>query len=176
MTTQISGTTGLSRNALPFLVGQVIFTAGGVAPAGFLKCDGSAVSRTAYQALFAVIGTTFGGGDGATTFNLPDLRGEFLRGWDDGRGVDSGRALGKAQSWAIQNITGRANSDLVKFNYGPTDGAFATESIVSRQRPASGTVNGDTCGINFDASRVVQTANETRPRNVALLSCIFTGI
>ena len=94
MTTQISGTTGLSRNALPFLVGQVIFTAGGVAPAGFLKCDGAVASRSTYAALFAVCGTTFGVGNGSTTFNLPDLRGEFVRGWDDGRGVDSGRALG----------------------------------------------------------------------------------
>ncbi|WP_231679148.1 phage tail protein, partial [Ralstonia pseudosolanacearum] len=51
-----------------------------------------------YAALYAEIGTTFGAGDGAATFNLPDLRGEFLRGWDDGRGVDSGRGIGTWQS------------------------------------------------------------------------------
>lgn len=51
-------------------------------PTGWLTCDGTAVSRTSYAALFAVIGTTWGIGDGSTTFNLPDLRGQFLRGYD----------------------------------------------------------------------------------------------
>lgn len=151
--------------------GTVIHTAASDAPSGFIKANGALVSRTTYAALFAVIGTTYGAGDGSTTFGIPDLRGEFLRGLDDGRGVDSGRALGSSQSWAIENITGRANSDLVRFNLGATDGAFAAESMVSRQRPSS-TTTGDTYGINFDASRVVRTANETRPRNVALLACI----
>ena len=63
-------------------------------PTGWLKCNGAAISRTAYAKLFAAIGTVFGAGDGFTTFNLPDLRGEFVRGWDDGRGVDGGRAFG----------------------------------------------------------------------------------
>lgn len=66
-------------------------------PNGWLKCNGSLVSRTQYAALFAAIGTRFGPGDGSTTFALPDLRGEFIRGWDDGRGIDAGRALGTAQ-------------------------------------------------------------------------------
>ncbi|MBV6750413.1 phage tail protein [Pseudomonas chlororaphis] len=66
-------------------------------PKGWLKCNGDPVSRAQYPALFSAIGIRFGGGDGVSTFNLPDLRGEFLRGWDDGRGVDSGRALGSFQ-------------------------------------------------------------------------------
>ncbi len=57
-------------------------------PTGWLECDGSAVSRTTYADLFAVIGVTFGNGDGSTTFNVPDLRGEFLRGWDNSAGTD----------------------------------------------------------------------------------------
>ena len=57
-------------------------------PTGWLECDGSAVSRTTYADLFGAIGTTYGVGDGSTTFTLPDLRGEFLRGWDHDRGVD----------------------------------------------------------------------------------------
>lgn len=77
--------------------GAVAFFARSTAPVGYLKANGAAVSRTAYSALFASVGTTFGAGDGATTFNLPDLRGEFLRGWDDGRGVDTGRVFGSAQ-------------------------------------------------------------------------------
>lgn len=58
------------------------------APTGYLVCDGSAVSRTTYADLFAVLGTAYGNGDGSTTFNLPDYRGQFLRGYDDGAGND----------------------------------------------------------------------------------------
>ena len=50
-------------------------------PAGWLPCEGQEVSRRIYDNLFYAIGTTFGAGDGSTTFNLPDLRGEFIRGW-----------------------------------------------------------------------------------------------
>ena len=168
--TSVNGQTGdVSIQGVP--PGAVMHFAMTSPPTGWLAADGTAVSRSTYASLFSAIGTTFGVGNGTTTFALPDLRGEFVRGWDDGRGVDSGRALGGAQSWAIQNITGRANSDLVRFNLAATDGAFAAESMVSRSRPSS-TTTSDTYGINFDASRVVQTANETRPRNVALLACI----
>ncbi len=69
-----------------------------VIPTGYLTCNGAAISRTSYAALFAVIGTTYGAGDGSTTFNLPDDRGEFIRGLDLGRGVDPGRTLGSFQA------------------------------------------------------------------------------
>lgn len=78
--------------------GMVMIFSGDTAPAGWLKANGAAVSRTAYAKLFAAIGTRFGAGDGYSTFNLPDLRGEFPRFWDDGRGVDSGRVFGSVQS------------------------------------------------------------------------------
>jgi len=61
--------------------------AGGIPP-GWLLCDGSAVSRATYASLFGAIGINFGGGDGITTFNLPDMRGRFLRGVDHGAGRD----------------------------------------------------------------------------------------
>lgn len=67
-------------------------------PDGYLECDGRAVSRTTYAVLFTVIGTVFGVGDGSTTFNLPDMRGEFIRGWDNGRGIDLGRTFGSYQA------------------------------------------------------------------------------
>jgi hypothetical protein len=70
---------------------------------GWLFCDGSAVSRTTYAALFAKIGTTFGAGNGSTTFNVPDLRGQFVRGVDAGRGLDPSRVLGSSQSFAMQS-------------------------------------------------------------------------
>lgn len=78
--------------------GSIIYMPRSVAPPGYLKANGAAVSRTAYAELFAVVGTMFGAGDGFTTFNLPDLRGEHIRGWDDGRGVDPGRGLGSYQA------------------------------------------------------------------------------
>ncbi len=71
--------------------------AGSAVPSGYLECDGAAVSRATYASLFAAIGTVYGGGNGTTTFNLPDLRGQFVRGWDHGRGLDNGRAFGSAQ-------------------------------------------------------------------------------
>lgn len=84
-------------------VGLVAHFARNSAPAGWLKANGAAISRSAYAELYAALGTTYGSGDGFTTFNLPDLRGEFVRGFDDGRGVDGGRALGSSQSGAIQS-------------------------------------------------------------------------
>lgn len=85
--------------------GTVIWYAKNSAPTGYLKANGAAVSRATYAALFTAIGTTFGAGDGSTTFNVPDLRGEFIRGWDDARGVDSGRAIGTAQAANIASHT-----------------------------------------------------------------------
>jgi microcystin-dependent protein len=68
--------------------GTIVAFAGMTAPAGWTLCDGSLVSRTTYAGLFAAIGINFGGGDGISTFNLPDLRGRFLRGMDGGAGRD----------------------------------------------------------------------------------------
>ena len=79
-------------------IGDIKTVATADAPKGWLKCNGATVSRTQYAALFAAIGTRFGVGDGSTTFALPDLRGEFVRGWDDGRKIDNGRALGSSQA------------------------------------------------------------------------------
>lgn len=69
-------------------VGAIVAFGGTTSPAGWLLCDGSEVSRTQYAALFAEIGIAWGGGDGINTFNLPDLRGRFLRGVDLGAGRD----------------------------------------------------------------------------------------
>lgn len=82
--------------------GDIFYTAANTAPARSLKANGATVSRIAYAKLFAAIGTRFGAGDGSSTFNLPDLRGEFVRGWDDGRGVDGGRELGSYQGGSLQ--------------------------------------------------------------------------
>lgn len=69
--------------------GTIIQSASSVVPTGYLKANGQAVSRSIFARLFRAIGTTYGAGNGSTTFNVPDLRGEFIRGWDDGRNIDT---------------------------------------------------------------------------------------
>lgn len=75
----VNGSTGSIIGTLP--AGMVMYFANSTAPQGWFQCDGSAKSRTNYVDLFNAIGTTYGTGDGATTFNIPDFRGQFLRGW-----------------------------------------------------------------------------------------------
>jgi hypothetical protein len=145
--------------------GTVAYIAASSAPAGWLKANGAAVSRTTYAALFAVIGTTFGDGDGSTTFNLPDLRGEFVRGWDDSRGVDSGRAFGSAQADAFKSHLHQPTDDLM---YGGMPNA-----IDYGYRRFCGDGSGFR-SVNDDSLQIVKATGgtETRPRNVALLACI----
>lgn len=79
-------------------VGSVFSYGGASAPAGFLLCYGQAISRTNYAALFTVLGSTFGAGDGSTTFNLPDLRGRVIAGQDDMGGTSANRLTGTSGS------------------------------------------------------------------------------
>jgi microcystin-dependent protein len=149
-----------SGNVLvPSLVppGTVQFYAANTAPAGWVKANGAELSRTTYAALFAAIGTTFGVGNGSTTFNLPDLRGEFPRGWDDGRGIDSGRAFGNAQDDALQNHT-HAGNGLI---------SLGGSSILNNAGSAGR--NNQPTGL---VSASYRSAAETRPRNIALLAII----
>lgn len=143
---------------------------GSTPPTGWLECDGAAVSRTTYEDLYNAIGTTFGVGDGATTFNVPDMRGEFARGWDHGRGVDSGRSLGSFQDFAIENITGTFGATSGNFIVDEFSGAFYSQG--SHGYAGSNNNSGSFSDIGFSASNVVNTASETRPRNVATMFCI----
>ncbi|WP_233631204.1 MULTISPECIES: tail fiber protein [unclassified Pseudomonas] len=81
--------------------GDIKYSAARSVPGGWLKADGAEVSRSTYSALFEAIGTTFGQGDSSTTFNVPDLRGEFIRGFDDSRGVDKDRVFGTLQKGSL---------------------------------------------------------------------------
>ena len=136
------------------LIGQVSWFAMDSAPTGFLKCNGAAVSRTTYAPLYAKIGTLHGAGDGSTTFNLPDLRGEFVRGWDDGRGIDAARVFGSAQADAFKSHNHDLPSAMGRFTGGGTVGGGGSVVVVS------------------DYSTSSSGGTETRPRNVALLACI----
>ena len=157
--------------------GTVLYFAGRTAPAGWLKANGAAISRTAYAALFAAIGTTYGAGDGRSTFNLPDLRGEFIRGWDDGRGVDTGHLFGSAQADAMrQHYHGigyiSPNND---------DGAFVVRNWTTAEQQNLQFINGNgnsairtlSAGSNLSTTNAIdESAGETRPRNIALLAII----
>lgn len=141
--------------------GMVIHHASDIIPNGYLRCDGSLLDRTTYSDLFSVIGTTYGVGDGSTTFALPDYRGFFLRAWDASRGIDVGRTLGTIQWDAIRNIIGRIYGGTVEEGT-PTDGAFYLWNI-----GAGGGAQAVDNGIVFDASRVVPTSVENRPMNIS---------
>ena len=157
--------------------GAVIFSASSTLPAGYLKANGAAISRTTYSALFAAIGTTYGVGDGSTTFKLPDLRGEFLRGFDDGRGVDSGRGFGSAQAgtrfpslyvYAASSSSGTLVSHPISSNgaYPNDSSPQNTDSQVTGTSGAYMQTNLTPSGSGF------LIAFTARPRNIALLACI----
>ena len=144
-------------------VGAVFHFAASTAPTGFLKANGAAVSRTTYAALFAITGTTYGVGDGSTTFNLPDLRGEFIRGWDDARGIDASRAFGSAQTDGIRAST-VAGIARTFYSGQSATGEFSWAGGAGEL--ANNAAQGGDYQINLGS------APDTRPRNVALLACI----
>lgn len=136
-------------------IGTVSAFAMPTAPEGWLVCDGSAISRTDYADLFATIGTVWGAGDEISTFNLPDLRGEFVRGFDDGRGVDAGRVFGSAQTATGLN-------------------RMVTSNLWVNVQDADETYSWST-STNYsgnDYSNSNSTAYRFRPRNVAMTYAI----
>jgi len=144
----------ITRSANSVAAGTVAHFAANSPPPGWLKANGQAVSRTTYAALFAAIGTTYGVGNGTTTFNVPDLRGEFVRGWDDGRGVDSGRGIGTSQADQLKDHTHNINvHGEVSSGINPMRSNGAASAVYT----TGGASNG---------------GPETRPRNVAMLACI----
>ena len=148
-----SGLTGLS--GIP--ASTIIYVAQNTAPTGYLKANGAVVSRTTYADLFSAIGTTFGAGDGSTTFALPDLRGEFIRGWDDSRGVDSGRVFGSTQADELKSHAHRQ-----RIGRGWTD----------NQRTIPGSAYFSDSSVTNTQFTDYTGGSETRPRNIALLACI----
>lgn len=168
--------------------GSVFYFATQTAPEGYLVCDGSAISRSSFPSLFALIGSMYGAGDGSTTFNLPDLRGEFIRGYDNGRGVDPGRGFGSWQKGTLvagyddnyANIDGCILQGGA-YNYG---GDTPTVSMINKFYSATaGGISWFDSGGGGGSYLAKQTyptdvaycwANITRPRNVALLVCIKT--
>ncbi len=123
----------------------------GLVPSGWLLCDGTAISRTTYADLFAIIGTNYGAGDGATTFNLPDLRGRFLRGTDNGTGNDP-----DASSRVASNLGG---------NTGDAVGSYQDEE--TRMQGSFANINpGSQASYSILINNGGTTGSETRPKNV----------
>ena len=129
------------------------------APSGYLLCDGSAVSRTLYPDLFGAIGVSWGTGDGGTTFNLPDARGEFIRGFDSGRGVDIARAFATTQADAL-----KAHDHTIDFTNHTSAGVTGGGNIVSGAEGPEGIIAFNT--------QLSAGATETRPTNITALICI----
>lgn len=144
-------------------------------PNGWLMCDGTAVNRTTYARLFGKIDTMYGNGDGTTTFNLPDLRGEFIRGWADAASTDpdkasrtdrgdgtTGNYVGTKQGGALEDhdhTSGYSDNALEQGNTG-------SHFVPDHSGAGTGTLTGTV--LNATAS------TETRPRNVAMIYCIKT--
>jgi len=138
-------------------------------PSGWLKCNGAAVSRKIYPELFAVLGTYYGAGDGYNTFTLPDLRGEFVRGYDDWRGLDAGRSVGSVQYGSNLSHDHGLKTDGGVTGFGelvfPDYGAGPWV-----ERPWN-TAN-DEAANGYRVATFASGGSENRPRNVALLYCI----
>jgi microcystin-dependent protein len=168
----------INRSGVP--TGHVIDFGGGECPAGYLLCDGSAVSMTAYAALFEAIGVRHGEGDGATTFHLPDRRGRFPRGADDmgsgaaGRDPDADARTASNSGGVTGNEPGTVQGEAYKLhkhgsgnnpNYSNKNGNISV---------GSGTT-GFANGTGTSSSQIATSdsgANETRPQNQATIYAI----
>lgn len=134
--------------------GTLILSLNGTAPVGTIKANGAQnLSRTVFARLFAEIGTTYGAGDGSTTFGVPDFRAEFIRGLDDGRGVDVGRLLSAWQDAMVGSHT--HTTAVANTNVAGSAGVLVAGSAVGGSWPTS-----------------AAGGAENRPRNMAALICI----
>ena len=149
--------------------GIVQFFAGSSAPKGWLVCDGSAVSRTEYDELFEVIGTTYGAGDGSTTFNLPDLIDRFAEG---------GTNVGTKKEAGLPNITGSFEIGFYGDGSIPSilgTGAFTNINVGRNGRYTSGSAGGQSTQTNFNASRsssIYGSSDTVQPPALVLLPII----
>lgn len=165
-------------------VGSIVY--GHFVLPGYVKADGQLLKREDYAKLYTcavennlILSETdwangmqgmYGEGDGSTTFRVPDLRGLFLRALDDEAGVDADRVLGSVQGDAIRNITGKLGVRTATIKFPNDHGAFYYTNKYAQAAGGQGDLLPYLDG--FDASRVVPTANENRPKNIALIAQI----
>jgi microcystin-dependent protein len=152
-------------------VGAIFMFPAQAIPNGYLELDGSAKSRTTYAALFALIGTTFGEGDGSTTFNLLDMRSEFPRGWDHGRGIDSGRVLGSLQLDSFKTHQHYMFANVDGDGLSVTNTQYAKVKDTNRSNHEEYDIIGTSTLATLGLTSMTGDT-ETRPRNKALVFCI----
>lgn len=157
--------------------GHTDYTARTTAPPGWLPRDGRALSRTVYASLFAAIGTTFGAGDGSTTFNVPDDRGEFIRGADMGRGIDAGRVLGSWQDGQNASHTHTASTDSqgahTHTTHGHNSNSYSNNATAGGGSEIAGGGTTNSAGAHTHTVTVnAAGGSEARPRNRAYLPII----
>lgn len=173
----------LSKQPLDLPPATIHAFAGTTAPEGWDMCDGAAISRTDYAALFSVIGTTYGVGDGSTTFNLPDTRGQFLRSLDDmgtaagAASVDvdgTARTVGQTQANATAKNGLTATQASHTHTYGKVyrsagavtmDGGYVN---AGGSTPYTARADGTATGGTTPTVTVGAGDTETRPTNMGL--------
>lgn len=164
-TTTLKATVSQIRGSSGAITGSIIMWPLNVAPDGYLVCDGSAISRTTYSALFAVLGTSYGSGNGTTTFNLPDYRGQFLRGWANGSATDPDRASRTNRGdGAVGDNVGTKQADAFKSHTHPVPGGSGGGATVARGE----------IGLQYFFDTYPTGGSETRPTNVYINYCIKT--
>ena len=151
------------NNSSSNIIGELKYFGFSEVPEHCLMCDGSAISRETYSELFAKYGTTYGEGDGSTTFNLPDYRGAFFR--CIGGNADS---IGVLQGDAIREITGDIDGT---FDFSVGNGAFYLDNVAVGVQAINVNARGHHA-IRMRVSRVVPTAVENRPINFAVNVCV----
>ena len=190
---QTDGSGNLSFSVIEGVpAGSVFCRAASVVPTGYLECNGAAVSRSTYSALFGIIGVQYGAGNGSTTFNLPDLRGEFIRGFDHGRGVDNNRSMASSQAAANhahthsvsgttshRSLTGNVSKISETFEVsGTTAGVFSKQSASGQRTPISSDFSGagqfsiDVSHSHTYSANTNSVGSEARPRNIAMMYII----
>lgn len=166
-TVDLSGATVISSDNVP--VGSIIWSANATVPAGYLLCNGASVGRDTYPELFAAIGTTYGEGDGSTTFNLPDLIGRFIEG---------SSTAGTVKAAGLPNVTGHVDNLRGDYAANRTTGVGALTAV------SVSTVHAFTAGggqaatdarLSIDASissSIYGNSTTVQPPAVTALPCI----
>ena len=165
--------------------GAVFCIAVATVPSDYLECNGAAVSRTTYSALFAVIGTAYGAGNGSSTFNVPDLRGEFIRGFDNGKGTDpepGGRSIATAQSdqnkahnhTATSGVTDPGHTHVFSSNNSDSGDGNTLNDRSNEPNTRTMTSSSNGTGISVSTTIANDGGTENRPRNISMMYVIKT--
>lgn len=187
-TTEFEGYNGSAWGGLAsgVPVGTILAHAANTPPTGFLECNGSNISRSTYATLFSTISTTFGVGDGSSTFALPDLRGQFIRGWANNGSTDASRVFGSTQTDQNKNHTHTTDSTTLtggirKISEGFLAGGSAT-GVFTKTSDGNNSITGSSStspvgGVDFDGTHTHTISSsgggtEARPTNLALMYII----